>query len=129
MAGIKQAQNVCHTCSLRKKACDKALPACSFCAKRGLLCRYDTAQGGHRAYNPGRHFVALQTEHVDVDPSDTPRIDRSLIPLPISVLCNGGQSLEESINQQVQHVTRLANLLRGEISERYFQTFRTYILI
>jgi hypothetical protein len=131
MAENKQAQNVCYACNSRKKACDKALPACSFCTKRGLLCRYDITaleRRGHRAYNPGRNFVALQTE--DADPSDAPsQVDRGPKPLPLSVLCNAGESLEGSVNQQVQHVIRLANLPRDDISERYFQTFHQWLPI
>lgn len=35
------AQRVCGTCKARKKGCDKNLPGCGYCARRGLVCRYD----------------------------------------------------------------------------------------
>jgi hypothetical protein len=131
MADNKQAQNVCYACNSRKKACDKTLPSCSFCAKRGLLCRYDIMsqdRRGPRAYNPGKNFVALQTE--DVRPSDIPsQVDREPKPSPLFVFYNAGESLEESVSQQVQHVIRLAKLSRHEISERYFQTFHQWLPI
>jgi hypothetical protein len=129
MAENKQAQNVCYACNSLKKACDKGLPACNFCTKRGLLCRYDymaLERRGHRRYNPGRNFVALQTE--DANPSDsTSRFASGEKLLPLSFLCSAGQSLEEIVNQHIQHVIQLANLRRDDIGKRYFQTFHQWI--
>lgn len=111
------AQNVCHACMLRKKACDKALPACGFCASRRLLCRYrydiSAPQGkDRRAYNPGRHFVALQSPY-------TPIHHSSLYVLP--------QSLEESLNQLAQYFTELTKLTYDNIIDRYFQAFHKWL--
>jgi hypothetical protein len=131
VAENKQAQHVCYACGSRKKACDKALPACSFCTKRGLLCRYDTAaleRKGHRAYNPGRHFVALQTE-VAAPPDTLSQLDGRPKPFPFSLFCNAGQSLEEIVDWQIQHVIQLANISRDDISVRYFQTYHQWLPI
>jgi hypothetical protein len=131
MTENKQAQSVCSVCSARKKGCDKALPACSFCSKRGLLCQYDVTaveRRGRRLYNPGRNFVALHTEntgHSDVNSHD----DRERKPSLLSVVFSAGLPLEISIDQQVQYVIQLANLSRDDISERYFQSFHQWLPI
>jgi hypothetical protein len=133
MAEKKQAQNVCYACNSRKKACDKALPACNFCTKRGLHCRYDTTaleRRGHRAYNPGRNFVVLHTEGANPPNAHSQEdIDRRPKPFSLSVLRDVGQSFEEFVNQQVQHVIQLTGIIRDDISVRYFQTFHQWLPI
>jgi hypothetical protein len=127
----RQAQNVCYACNSRKKACDKALPTCSFCAKRGLLCRYDITaldRRGRRVYNPGRNFVALHSE--DPDPKTVAcQVGRESKPSLLSILCDAGQSLDESVHEQVQQVIRLVGIPRDDISKRYFQTFHQWLPI
>ena len=126
---------------LRKKACDKALPACGFCASRRLLCRYDISapkSKGRRTYNPGRHFVPLQSPSPpSVSPQaktvtqelpspesqqdQTPIHRSSLYVFPLSV------SVEESLNQLIQHWFQLTKLTCDNIIDRYFQTFHKWL--
>lgn len=131
MTERKRAQNVCHACMLREKACDKALPACGFCASHRLLCSYDILAPKskvRRAYNPGRHFVPLQSPS---PPSASPQapspesqkdqtpIHHSLYVLP--------QSVEESLNQLAQHFTELTKLTYDKIIDCYFQAFHKWL--
>jgi hypothetical protein len=131
MAENIQAQNVCYACNSRKKACDKALPGCSFCSKRGLLCRYDITaleRKGRRAINPGRNFVVLQTK--DSNSSNTlSQVDSRPSPFSLPIACKIGQPLDDYVDQQVQHVILMANLSRHEISAHYFKTFHQWLPI
>ncbi len=139
MADMKRAQNVCHACMLRKKACDKALPACGFCASRRLLCRYDIStpkSQDRRAYNPGRHFVPLQSPSPpSVSPQaqamtrqlPSPESQKDHPPLHHSSLDVLPQSVEESLNQMAQHFTELTKLTYDNIIDRYFQAFHKWL--
>ncbi|OCK73859.1 hypothetical protein K432DRAFT_430353 [Lepidopterella palustris CBS 459.81] len=135
MADTKHAQNVCHACMLRKKACDKALPACGFCASRRLLCRYDISVSkskDQRTYNPGRHFVPLRSPSALSVSTQTKAMMRQLsspenrqdyTPICRSSLYVFPQLVEESLNQLAQRLTELTNLTYDNIIDRYFQTF------
>lgn len=134
----KRAQNVCHACMLRKKACDKALPACSFCASRQLHCRYDTSiprSRYRRAYNPGRQFVLLPSPS---PPSVSPQTEAitQLLPPPESRkdtpfqsfnLYVPPQSVEESVNQLAQHFSESIKLTYDNIIDHYFQAFHKWL--
>ncbi len=139
ITNTKHAQNVCHACVLRKKACDKALPACGFCASRRLLCRYDISapkSKDRRGYNPGRHFVPLQSPS---PPSVSPQAKATTRQLPFpgsredhtpihhSSLYVLPQSVEESLNQLAQHFTELTKLTYDNIIDRYFQAFHKWL--
>ncbi|MCJ1312282.1 hypothetical protein MMC25_005956 [Agyrium rufum] len=43
-SGPDGASKVCTSCKRRKRRCNKAIPACSSCSKRGLACKYPTAE-------------------------------------------------------------------------------------
>lgn len=129
MAETERAHFVCLTCSSRKKACDKALPACGPCVKRGLSCKYDHSgkkEKSSRAYNPGKHFVAS-------DAWSTPSSQGSAAhssPDTVSSSASISQSIHDSLNQQVQDVMNFTNLTADDISQRYFQSFhRLYPII
>ncbi len=139
MTDTKRAQNVCHACMLRKKACDKALPACVFCASRRLVCRYDISapkSKGQRIYNPGRHFLPLaspcppsvspQAETVTRQlPSPESQQDHTPIhPFSLYVF---PQSVEESLNQLAQRFTKLTKLTCDNIIDLYFQAFHKWL--
>lgn len=127
MADAKRAQNVCHACVLRKKACDKALPACGFCASRQLLCRYDTSalkSQSRRRHRPGKHFVPLQLWSPPVQtvtqPLPSPESQQShtpILPFNFYIL---PQSIDESLYELAQHFTKLSNLTCDSIIDRYF---------
>ena len=139
MTDTKRAQNVCHACRLRKKACDKALPACGFCASRRLLCRYDISapkSKGWRIYIPGRHFVPLQSSSPpSVSPQaktvtrqlPSPESQQDHTPIHHSSLYVFSQSVEESLNQLVQHFTELTKLTCDNIIDRYSQAFHKWL--
>ncbi|KAG9784272.1 hypothetical protein KCU88_g2853, partial [Aureobasidium melanogenum] len=40
----ERAPRACQTCKARKRGCDKRLPDCGYCSRRGLVCRYDTPE-------------------------------------------------------------------------------------
>lgn len=143
MSNAQRAQNVCRACMLRKKTCDKALPACAFCTSRQLLCRYDLSAPNikskkWRAYNPGRHFVPLQSPS---PPSVSPQATGSKATMrqlpspespkdhaPTSSIHHSGlyvlpQSVDESLNQLAQHLTELTKLTYDSIIDRYFKAF------
>ena len=140
MTDAKRAENVCHACMSRKKACDKALPACGFCASRRLLCRYDTSapqRRDWRKYNPGRHFVALQS------PSPPNAFTQAKAPRQLPSLelhqdhpfhhhfafYTAPLSLDESLNQLGQRVTELTQLAYDNIINRYFEVSRRWLPI
>ncbi|MCJ1389927.1 hypothetical protein MMC18_002784 [Xylographa bjoerkii] len=136
MTDTNRAQNVCHACMLRKKACDKTLPACGFCASRRLLCRYDILapkSEGRRIHNPGRHFVRLQSQSVSPQaktvtrqpPSRASQQDHT--PIHQSNLYVLPRSVEESLNQLVQHFTKLTKLTCDNIIDLYFQDFHKWL--
>lgn len=135
----KRAQNVCRACMLRKKTCDKALPACGFCTSRRLLCRYDILapkRKGQRIYNPGRHFVALRSPSPpSVSPQaktvtqqlPSPESQQDHTPFHHSSLYVFPQSVEESLNQLAQHFIELTKLTCDNIIDRYFQDFHKWL--
>ena len=139
MTDTKRAQSVCHACMLRKKACDKALPACGFCASRRLHCRYDISapkSKGRRMYNPGRHFVPLQSPSppsVSPQPKTvtrqlpSPESQQDHTPVHLPSLYVFPQSVDESLNQLAQHFTELTKLTCDNIIDRYFQTFHKWL--
>ncbi|OHE91920.1 hypothetical protein CORC01_12770 [Colletotrichum orchidophilum] len=70
---VIHAAQVCVTCKARKKRCDKQLPLCGYCTKKGLKCRYrntDSVQElGHDAFDryrsggllgPDKYVAALK---------------------------------------------------------------------
>lgn len=139
MTETKRAQNVCHVCMLRKKACDKALPACGFCASRRLRCKYDVSapkSKSWQAYNPGRHFVPLESL---TPPSVSPPLKAMTRQLPFSAseqdytpfdhssLYVLPQSVEESLNQLAQHFSELTKLTHDSIIDRFFQAFHQWL--
>lgn len=139
MTDTKRAQNVCHACMLRKKACDKVLPACGFCASRRLHCRYDISvpkSKGRRIYNPGRHFVPLQyPSPPSVSPQAKtvtrqppfPGSQQDHTPVHHSSLYVFPQSVEESLNRLAQHFTELTKLTCDNIIDRYFQASHKWL--
>jgi hypothetical protein len=122
MANTERAQNVCRACMLRKKACDKGLPACGFCSSRRLHCRYHVSAAtskGRRKYNPGRHFVALESPESELD--DRHPISNS------SPETFPQQSMDESLNQLAQHFTQLTKLTYENIIDRYFESCHKWL--
>lgn len=139
MTDTKRAQNVCHACMLRKKACDKAWPTCGFCSSRRLLCKYDISvpkSKGQRIYNPGRSFVPLPSPSPPSVSAQAKTVTRQLpssesqqdhTPLHHLSLYVFQQSVEESLNQLAQHFIELTKLTYDNIVDRYFQAFHKWL--
>lgn len=101
---IQRAFQVCKTCKTRKKACDKMLPTCSYCAKRSLDCHYDrTPESG--------------TEGVSVgNISD--------------LLASGtGPALDGVVNLQVCHLIHRTGISLDQLASRYFHYFHQWLPI
>ncbi|KAI1263250.1 hypothetical protein F5Y18DRAFT_133595 [Xylariaceae sp. FL1019] len=58
--GRLHAAQVCLACKARKKRCNKALPRCNFCTKKGLSCRY-TELPKHRPVPQSRSLFDKHT--------------------------------------------------------------------
>ena len=139
MAENERAHFVCLTCSSRKKACDKALPACGPCVKRGLSCKYDDSgkkEKASRTYNPGKHFVASDTWSSPSSQASAAHSSWSAYsnwttsPDTMSSSASVSQSIHSSLNQQVQEVMNFTNLTAEDISQIYFRSFhRLYPII
>ncbi|PWY79280.1 hypothetical protein BO70DRAFT_430067, partial [Aspergillus heteromorphus CBS 117.55] len=43
-SSLEQAPQVCRACKIRKRKCNKALPKCSSCAKRNVVCDYTSPE-------------------------------------------------------------------------------------
>ncbi|CRG83622.1 hypothetical protein PISL3812_00976 [Talaromyces islandicus] len=129
--GLKtsRAKFVCHACNVRKKACNKALPTCSFCASRNLHCRYDvTVLGkGQRKYNPGRSFVALEPPSPPWAASASSATSiSSVIPVPETPVQDSTDThfIDRSVKQQVLSIVKLAGRTPEDVSDYYFETFQ-----
>lgn len=141
MTDTKRASNVCHACKLRKKTCDKALPTCTFCKKRRLVCDYHNSapkSRSERAYNPGKHFVAIHTpnEHL-ASPQNVAasrdvcfregrqRRDSFISHHPHPYYPQ--QSREEGFGQLADDLIEASELSRDDVLDRYFDVFHKWL--
>lgn len=124
MANQNHALNVCRACSSRKKACDKALPTCSFCKKRGILCQYNSTAKIHRVHNPGKYFVPIQTENstVSVRPGQGE-------PFLLTSLLSSERLLDESVDREVKHVLQSLGRSREQVISEYFEIYNQWLPI
>ena len=135
------SQNVCHACRLRKKACDKVLPACGFCASRGRHCRYDSSApttNFWRFNHPGDHFATLSfppplstTSQVQTLPLQLPSPESQDDPI-----CKGqtdaqadSEPLERLLHQQARYYLELSKLTCDELIDHYFDAFHNWLPI
>ncbi|KAI1418488.1 hypothetical protein F5Y13DRAFT_196297 [Hypoxylon sp. FL1857] len=133
------AQRVCSTCKQRKKGCDKKLPICGYCAKRGLSCNYyDNDSGilfGPAPSKDGVVGISLPawqrqrlsqaegtsnfiTPLLQLGPFNTPL-------LPIS----GLSTIDETVYQHVRSIYQSLRLTFHEASTRFFQNFQNWLPI
>jgi Zn(2)-Cys(6) binuclear cluster domain-containing protein len=89
----------CNTCRKRKKACDKVMPSCGYCAKRGILCSYENSSPTFRGSIGRTRSRRHQT---------TPRCE----PL-----------IRGMLNLQIESIIQSLSLSCHEVSERFFQGF------
>ncbi|KAF2198505.1 hypothetical protein GQ43DRAFT_474482 [Delitschia confertaspora ATCC 74209] len=129
------AAQVCAVCKARKKKCDKALPRCGFCIRKGLQCGYGHSAQHSQSFTRSRshdsHHQPLQARHQKgpvAGVSRLPHFDLPLAPLgAVSADVAGGA--EATLYLQVQSFIRSAGLFVDDVSVRYFQGIHRYIPI
>lgn len=101
---------VCSTCKARKKGCDKNLPTCGYCAKRGLVCRYSEppAIEGHL-------------------PSATSAADFSTSILGLSLAADAETTLDQVVHTEVRQVLHRSGMSLDAITKRYFEGVHNWL--
>ncbi|KAK4497110.1 hypothetical protein PRZ48_011560 [Zasmidium cellare] len=103
---IQRASQVCNNCKTRKKACDKLLPTCSYCSKRGLACRYERTPES-RAESAGVSVGSI----ADL------------------LSCDVGPKLDGLVNLQVCHAIHRTGISIDELANRFFHYFHQWLPI
>ncbi|KAI1140225.1 hypothetical protein F5Y05DRAFT_377590 [Hypoxylon sp. FL0543] len=132
------AQRVCSTCKLRKKGCDKKLPVCGYCAKRGLQCTYhDNDSGILFGPAPSKDGIvamslpAWQRQRLSLS-EGTPNLVASLLQPGLfnaPLLAGGLSPIDETVFQQVCSIYQSLRLTFHEASTRFFQNFQSWLPI
>ena len=110
----ERALQVCLTCKLRKKACDKTLPTCGYCTKRNLPCRY---QGPPAAEETGTEA----TTQIEIN---------AILLQMVSLFGPPSGDVSTAPRRtwyQVCRIIQLADLSLQEISRRYFSNFHKWL--
>jgi hypothetical protein len=107
MAGFlpgERAERVCCVCKARKKGCDKQLPQCGYCSKRGLICSYIDASG-----------------YQSSDVASNSSVDHSI--------CTSSDpaALRNTLFLQVRRVLQDSGRTLHQLSRHFFQTFHFWI--
>jgi hypothetical protein len=106
---MNKAPRVCVTCKTRKKACDKCLPRCGYCAKRDLACSYD---------DPSSDRFPLQYGHPLPSSEADPALDSGL---PGFL----GSSQQITVNYMVYfqlcRITSLTGISISQMSDEFFR--------
>lgn len=101
---MERASQVCSTCKARKKACDKILPSCGYCSRRGLTCDY-----GSPRTNAGTGIAVGSVADL--------------------LSCTEQANLDGLINLQLCHVIHVSGLQPVEIARRFFRSFHQWLPI
>ena len=107
------AVQVCTTCKIRKKRCDKTLPICGYCAKRNLPCRYEEFPKSNGESDPSGFEISVNAMLMQMVSLFGPL--GNMPPAP------------DRIWYQAQRITHLASLSLGEIGRRYFNNFHKWL--
>lgn len=120
---MTRAPNVCRACVSRKKACDKAFPACGFCTSRKLSCQYDSSVSktkGRPRYL-GKQFIPFQNLSIPTTPVTLHSWpEEAVVPT---------ESVDETLYQQLQHFLNVAKATPDQVVNGYLQTFGTWLPI
>jgi hypothetical protein len=100
-----RAVRVCSTCKARKKGCDKQLPQCGYCSKRGLSCNCNDYATD-----------ALSNVTESTSPSGEVSIAWS----------RESEALRDMLFMHVRSVLQSSGLSLLELSEYFFRTFHTW---
>ncbi|KAL7660352.1 hypothetical protein ACMYSQ_003233 [Aspergillus niger] len=109
-----RALQVCLTCKLRKKACDKTLPTCGYCTKRNLPCRYQAPPAA---------------EETGTEATTQIEINAILLQM-VSLFGPPSGNVSTAPRRtwyQVCRIIQLADLSLQEISRRYFSNFHKWL--
>lgn len=106
---MEQASRVCSVCKARKKACDKSLPRCGYCAKRDLRCSYDDLSATE---------LYLQHNGTYSSSGATPKRDESL-----SIFFGSGEQrkIDGMAYDQLCRIVQLTDLSIPEMSDEFFR--------
>lgn len=119
---IAKALYVCSICRTKKKACDKQLPRCGYCTKRGLQCAYhaviDKDLPDDHADRPFVLFFA-KTQHAHA--RTTPKSVND------NTLNNAPQSLDAAMHSQVTLVFESLRVSFRTICEQYLHGFNQWL--
>lgn len=133
MSGSERAPRVCNACKARKKGCDKQLPSCGYCRKKGLFCSYDEppASGSGSVVIPAWFPcvpapVSTHYESSVYTPSSNSTVtpDSGLEQLSVG---SEPRSLAAAVHLQVWRLLQLTELSVSEIRERYFRDFHRWL--
>jgi hypothetical protein len=127
---MERASHVCTICKARKKACDKYIPNCGYCKKRGLTCSYDlehfsTSDNDVETGVPFLLFSSpseLSKRKTVSKPNCVFSDQHSLFPSKDEAI-----SLDATLNLQVNRMMQATGFTFQEISERYFQGFHVWL--
>ncbi|OJK03622.1 hypothetical protein ASPACDRAFT_111479 [Aspergillus aculeatus ATCC 16872] len=123
-----KAANVCLTCKIRKKRCDKSLPSCRYCADHDIPCRYQTPTPIRVRPHAGPVLASSAIGSFGTSASTrSPLNSLASVPqLPNNVLTLTCTS-ESALYNQAQRVLETTGLYLDEISVRYFQGIHTFV--
>lgn len=134
----QRASQVCSTCRIRKKRCDKRLSGCGYCAKRRLACHYSMPLATRSSVNAVQGSAAWPTRepHTAIDRAPALRIDASAVAGPpqrtslYDFLCSGKEmAVSEVLYNQVSCLIERAGLSLDEIRDRFFAGFHRWLPI
>ncbi|KAI0155265.1 hypothetical protein GGR57DRAFT_93086 [Xylariaceae sp. FL1272] len=108
--GRLHAAQVCLACKARKKKCNKALPRCNFCTRKGLSCRY-TELPKHRPVPQSRSFFDKDTRRNVFSAPESNFTGAIYVELASS---------EANISAQVLRLIRETGQFPEDICTRYF---------
>ncbi|KAI1501366.1 hypothetical protein F5X99DRAFT_383010 [Biscogniauxia marginata] len=107
--GVCRAAQVCFVCKSRKKKCDKVLPSCGLCVRKGLNCVYETRL---------RNEAVVALDHTS--PTSPPLVLSQAILLEPT-------SSQANLYRQVLNLIRETGQFVDDISARYFQGIHRYL--
>lgn len=126
---------VCVTCRGRKKGCDKQLPKCGYCTRRGLACVYHDAPPSHEHEQQpdSRPLSTIRSDSHGSSGADQPS---SLYEFLGSVSnsagagrAGGGGGINDLIHREVTGIFQDKKLTLPDLADRYFRGFHKWLPI
>ncbi|KAJ6014163.1 hypothetical protein N7540_008754 [Penicillium herquei] len=115
---MEHASRVCAICKTRKKGCDKALPSCAYCTKRGLVCLYE---------DPGP--TAERRSSLMSNTLWTTGLSPDLSTFQSTKFSRPSVTIEESLHCDVCDVFRITERTFSEVCDQYFRSFHWWLPI